>query len=289
MAAPAEQADEYTAFDWDKDKRQWYWSFKHLADVPVDKIPRIRPMSETGGTILILTSGQEQTKKTCNRTINMFKALGWHCVVIYGLNDDKKKEQQWEWPKGFGCRASFSWGFKLVPIMAQAVGQLPDGAPIAWAEDSCWPTKNCTPGNLYKLFEKHGPLWAGAYGRQKPKKFDYTMLESRELINKPCKGRAPPGAKLFVGTKETVYQVHNAFLHTGKDMTTDGIFHLLVCSNLLHVVDPFLAGTQDHWSSGKNTIHKSHKSSTKPLRLDGELLDVKLYDYEERPCRCQTC
>ena len=70
---------------------------------------------------------------------------------------------------------------------------------------------------------------------------------------------------------------------TDKNFDTDANFHLLQASGLLHVVDPLLAGVQPHWSSRLDKDASSHEDSKKPVRLDGELLDVKFYD--SRPLR----
>ena len=43
--------------------------------------------------------------------------------------------------------------------------------------------------------------------------------------------------------------LRDIWLQTDKSMSTDDHFQLLVASSLLHQVEPFLAGTQYHWSN----------------------------------------
>ena len=72
---------------------------------------------------------------------------------------------------------------------------------------------------------------------------------------------------------------------THKDITTDGHFQLLVASGLLHLVEPFLAGVQAHWS-GRMADNQndprgwlcSHENvgSTRP-KLDGDLMELEVY------------
>ena len=63
-----------------------------------------------------------------------------------------------------GATSVFGFSTALIPQILIAVAQLTDNDVFVVVEDSAWPTIQCTPGNLLKLYHDLGmPIWCGAY------------------------------------------------------------------------------------------------------------------------------
>ena len=72
--------------------------------------------------------------------------------------------------------------------------------------------------------------------------------------------------------------LRDIWLQTDKHMSTDSHFQLLVASGLLHLVEPFLAGTQYHWSDRTENVEDGHDLN---FPLHGVLMDLN----KPAPCR----
>ena len=254
----------------DATKLLWKQRYQELSALLCGRVPVVSPLAgacaehrEGAGTVFIFTSGTQRTQRLKRQCAGMFRNLGFTPVVVRGVDGDT-----FQFPSKSGCKASFAWYLALLPKLLACLEGVGDQEPVAVVEDSCQPTVTCTPARLRAEYDAAGKaVWAGAYLKPKRRAFHITV-RGADLLQCPCSGISPAGAKLFVGSKTFWRQALAIFEHTDKSMTTDGVFQILEASGQLHLCTPFLAATQTHHS--ERTGHPA-RASPAALPLDAAL------------------
>ena len=153
-------------------------------------------------------------------------------------------------------RTHWAWALAFLPKVNmlcsyQGIG---DQDAIILAENSCWPTNNCTPKRVREVLRgavaQHGLGgwigYAGCVGKKKT--FEETFDRTGLLVNVRAHCKAPRGSKLFVITRKGLYTLCMAFQCAPTGWFVDTVNQGMVASGHLVVKRPALAGTMKHYS-----------------------------------------
>ena len=222
-------------------------------------------------TVLICTSGTERTQNQTSNALQWMTYLGFRPFVVHGLKPTDHPPKKWK----VGCKASMAWHSVLMPKIIHFVRQhLRPGELLLVAEDSVWPTDQCTPQRVKKEYGNPlGPygLWLGA--SRGPHEFRFEFGNSCDI-----RCIATNGCKLIAGNGEFWALVNEVFQKTDKGWSSDAVFQLLTAIGLLKIVDPFLAVSDTHFSERTNKteprsqFHLEVRPKLRPICFDGNLL-----------------
>ena len=146
-----------------------------------------------------------------------------------------------------------------------------DNEFLAVAEDSVWPSSECTPSNVSRWHEANAAadescnaLWLGACRGS---------IYYNILLGVHFRCFAPAGCKLISGDKRFWNIVSDAFDKLSKDFTSDCVFQLLSGAGLLKVPKQFPAATLTHYSARVLAVAPQSdfecKGRFRPLRVLG--------------------
>ena len=221
-----------------------------LRDVPV-----VKPLTSEGGSVIIISGMHPEASSQLLHCGACFSALGFDIVVCRGLPESETP------PVGSGYRSSVSWGAVALPKIVELLQQpgLSDSDLFVVCEDSCHPTWACTPGRLSELedFPDMGlhscqSVWCGAT-RKCEKRLISTICEITEsgytLVDHSVEAVAPAGSKMFVVRRDFLKLWLDIYKVSPTAWSVDYHSQMLVGSQLMHIQNPFLAGTlSPHYS-----------------------------------------
>ena len=221
----------------------------------------LRTLEQELPTVLILTSGNDETEKQSRLCALMFKYLGWSPLILDGVSENQFPSKSLR----IGAKSGFSYTVSFLPKICSL---LRTGGVIVVAEDSCHPTCRCTPECIRSIVKMHGNVWLG--GVLSPK--DYTL----SLYDRSSKVRAQAGCKLFVGSASFWDTAFSVMTKLPKTWSADSLFQSLVPVGNLHLLELALAGSMCHMSA-RRSIRVVGASK---FPLDGPLVILEASPFE---------
>jgi len=268
-------------------------SFSHLRKVRSSPVlTPIQPLVPgTRPTVMLLTSGKPQTVENYCRTSMMFHRLGFDCIKVMGHRFDDKSTM----PEGAklpkGRRGLLAWMLCFLPKLAALTEKLDDNEYILIAEDSCWPTTDCTPELVSNLTRKFGNLWLG-YRRPHPlpktkkcpppktKQVDMKIDPDGHVKKTGFRDAwIPYGLKLMVLSHEAIILLYRAFTQLSTDWCAEEFFNMLVANPpsdqvKVTVKRPALAGSQAHYS----LVDGQWQQASYPREIAHRLMPLNVFD-----------
>ena len=248
--------------------REYGWEYR----LEYGPIPTVLDVKDNiVSTVFILSSFSPKALKQLENATCMFIDLRFPRIIkVRGIDS----EAYGTFPPGNVVpMSSLSWLLVFGPKLLKMVEHLPDDVPLCIAEDSVWPTDQCTPEYLHTVFSHYRSfgfeaVWVGAV---KPRK-------KKDIISQNC---PPAGSKLFIATRSLVVKAWEKIRVSHKTMSVDATMQKLVAEGVIAVLPQLLAGSQEHWSARDRQYVGSH---TKELPLMGVPLERRIYSSEDNSC-----
>ena len=240
-------------------------------------IPRIHPLSHRMPTVFILTTCGARVKMQAETCKQMFQELCFSPLFIDGV------EESYLLPKP---RTHWAWALAFLPKVRMLCSWqgIDNKDAIILAENSCWPTDNCTPDRVREVLRdavaQHGfGSWIGYAGCvNKKRTFQQTFDNTGLLVNVAAQCHAPRGSKLFVITKEGLEVLCKAFECAPTGWFVDTVNQAMIASGHLVLKRPALAGTMNHYSERCGKKVEENELAEK----EGEFLMLgRIYDHVE--------
>ena len=192
------------------------------------KAPRIPVQRGVVSNVIILSSFSPETRQQMEKATQMFRELGFSNVIrVRGIDSNS--------PGGVWPIDTCSWLRAFGPKLFHMLEEwLPDDEPFCIAQDSVWPTNECTPSYLHMVFSKYNnsgydAVWAGA-----------------DIIDGML-----GGCELLIGTRSFVERLWQSLLESSNTTSVSVVMRQLVAkpNEVVAIMPKFLAGTQMHWCS----------------------------------------
>ena len=241
----------------------------------------LKPVSAEKPTVVLCTSGNPKTSFTCMRTACMFTSLGFAVLPMAGFDPEAWPPNK---PKMAGRKGHLAWLLCFLPKLAKLTSGREDSDYFLIAEDSCWPTTDCTPENIRKTAREKGNLWLGYRNHSKPERTNLKQIIDMygNVVNGAKKVRSVYGLKLLVLNPSAIRLLRRAFckLHP-NDYTAETYFKMLGCQydhgmcpgcSYLHVEWPPLACCCSHYSLVDGQWNLNHNF---PQKVQPNLLPLR--------------
>ena len=257
---------------WDADNGSWYymdnilckavWRTANLNPAKVECFKRFGKVEVTEDnidvqdvyghlpTVFMLTSGMPEVIPQVARACSRFDRLGYGVVMVQGLQKDFDMDKH-----GLPAnsrRGHLTWWLIFFPKLMALTKRLGDDQKFLVAEDSCMLSKCADSRRLAEEARKTQKcMWiayrSNANGGTKSNirylpDSDGRLHEASETV------KAPYGLKMLLLDRTTVRLLWRMTFQLSLDHCLEDYFKMLVYQEVLHVCNPALGGSDEHYS-----------------------------------------